>query len=44
MFANTGLFIQAGYRWEIEESIEKSEKNGISWRRGNFEGIVHLPL
>ena len=27
VFANTGLFIQAGYGWEIEESIEKLEKN-----------------
>ena len=44
MFANTGLFIQAGYGWEIEESIEKLEKNGIFWRRGHFEGTVHLPL
>ena len=44
VFANTGLFIQAGYGWEIEESIEKLEKNGISWRRGHFEGTVHFPL
>ena len=44
VFANTGLFIQAGYGREIEESIEKLEKNGIFWRRGHFEGTVHLPL
>ena len=44
MFANTGLFIQAGYGWEIEESIEKLEKNGKPWRRGHFEGTIHLPL
>ena len=38
MFANIGLFTQAGYRWENEESIEKLEKNAIFWRRGHFEG------
>ena len=38
VFANIGLFTQAGYRWENEESIEKLEKNAISSRRGHFEG------
>ena len=37
MFANIGLFTQAGYRWENEESIENLEKNPIFWRRGHFE-------
>ena len=38
MFANIGLFTQAGYRWDNEESIEKLEQNAISSRRGHFEG------
>ena len=44
VIANTGLFIQAVYRCEIEESIEKLQNNGISSRRGHFQGTVHMPL